>query len=281
MVLLGVEHLEQRRRRVAAEVVPQLVDLVEHEHRVVRPGLLHALDDPAGQRADVGAPVAADLGLVAHAAQRHADELAAQRPGDGPAERGLAHAGRPHQAEDRALLVGLQLAHRQVLEDALLHLLEVVVVAVEDVAGLGDVELVLGGDRPGQLHQPLEVGPGDGVLGRRRLHHLQAVELLQRDLLDVGRHLGVGDLLPEVVEVAAALVDLAQLFLDRLQLLAQDVLALVAPHLLLDLGVDLLAHLQHLVLARQELQHPAQARLEIEDLQHFLLLVDLDVQVAR
>ena len=69
LVLLGVEHFEQRRRRVAAEVGRHLVDLVEQEHRVARAGLLQALDDLAGQRADVGAPVAADLGLVAHAAQ--------------------------------------------------------------------------------------------------------------------------------------------------------------------------------------------------------------------
>ena len=87
------------------------------------------------------------------------------------------------------------------------------------------------------------------------------------------------DLLAEVVEVAAGLVDLAQLLLDRLQLLAEDVFALVAPHLLLHLAVDLLADLQHLVLARQEPEHLAQARLEVERLQHVLLLVHLDVQV--
>ena len=45
---------------------------------LIGPGLLHRLDDPAGQRADVGAPVAADLGLVAHAAERDAHELAAR-----------------------------------------------------------------------------------------------------------------------------------------------------------------------------------------------------------
>jgi hypothetical protein len=50
--------------------------------------------------------------------------------------RGLAHAGRPEQAEDGALLVLLELAHREVLEDALLHLLETVVVLVEDLAHL-------------------------------------------------------------------------------------------------------------------------------------------------
>ena len=45
-------------------------------------GLLHALHDLAGHGADVGPTMAAHLGLVAHAAQRHADEVAPGRPGD-------------------------------------------------------------------------------------------------------------------------------------------------------------------------------------------------------
>ena len=79
MFCSGIEHLEQRRGRVAAEVGAELVDLVEDEHRVARLGAAQALDDLAGQRADVGAAVAADLGFVAHAAERDADELAAER----------------------------------------------------------------------------------------------------------------------------------------------------------------------------------------------------------
>jgi hypothetical protein len=101
-VLLRVEHLEQRRRRIAAEVLAHLVDLVEQEERVGLLRLLHRLDDLAGHRADIGAAVAADLGLVAHAAQRHAHELAAGRLGDRLAERGLADAGRADEAQDRA-----------------------------------------------------------------------------------------------------------------------------------------------------------------------------------
>ena len=77
VVLRRVEHLEQRRRRIAAPVGADLVDLVEHDHRVHRPGVAQRAHEPARQRADVGAPVAADLGLVAHAAERHAHELAA------------------------------------------------------------------------------------------------------------------------------------------------------------------------------------------------------------
>ena len=79
-VLLGVEDFQKRRRRIAAEVRAELVDLVEHEDRVVRARLANALDDPAGHGADVGPAVAADLGLVVHAAQADADELAARAP---------------------------------------------------------------------------------------------------------------------------------------------------------------------------------------------------------
>jgi hypothetical protein len=78
VVLRRVEHLEQGGRRVAAPVGADLVDLVEEDHRVHRPGIPQGTDQPARQGADVRAPVAADLGLVAHAAQRHADELPAE-----------------------------------------------------------------------------------------------------------------------------------------------------------------------------------------------------------
>ena len=138
-VLLGVEHFEQRRGRIAAEILAELVDLVEQEQRVRGPRLLQVGDDLARQRADVGAAVAADLGLVAHAAQRLAHELAAGRAGDRAAERGLADAGRADEAQDRALeLVGARL-DREIFDDPVLDLLEPVMVLVEHRLGFGDV----------------------------------------------------------------------------------------------------------------------------------------------
>ena len=137
VVLRRVEHLEQRRRRIALEAGADLVDLVEHEHRVHRARLLQRLHDAAGHRADVGAAMAADLRLVAHAAERDAHELAVHRARDRLAERRLADAGRADEAEDRPLhreraaLLRLQLPHRQVLDDAFLDLVEIVVILVE------------------------------------------------------------------------------------------------------------------------------------------------------
>jgi len=68
-VLLRVEHLQKGAGRVAAEVRPDLVDLVQHEDGVVGAGAVDLLDDAPGERPDVGAPVPPDLGLVPHAAQ--------------------------------------------------------------------------------------------------------------------------------------------------------------------------------------------------------------------
>jgi hypothetical protein len=82
VVLFGVEHLEQRRGRIAAEVGAELVDLVEQEHRIARSGAAQTLEDATGHRADVGAPVSSDLRLVAYAAERCACEFASHRPCD-------------------------------------------------------------------------------------------------------------------------------------------------------------------------------------------------------
>ena len=184
-VLLGVEHLEHRAGRVAAEVGAHLVDLVDHEQRVVGARVAQRADDRPGHRADVGAAVAADLGLVAHAADADALELAAQRAGDRLAQRRLADAGRPDEAEDRAARVRLELAHGEELEDAVLDLLDVVVVGVEHLARVVEVEVVLGADAPRQRRDPLQVGADDAVLGGLGGQLLQAVQLAVDLLADV------------------------------------------------------------------------------------------------
>src|SRR5262249_11906093 len=112
VVLRRVQHLQQRRRRITAIVGAQLVDLVEDDHRVVRAGAAQLLDDATRHRPHVRAPVPADLRLVAHTAQRHADEGTTGSAGDALTERGLAYTGRPDEAQDGTARVPAQLAHR-------------------------------------------------------------------------------------------------------------------------------------------------------------------------
>src|SRR5690606_19461313 len=111
-VLRRVEDLEQRRGRVALERAAELVDLVEQEHGVLRARLPDALDDAPWHRADVGAPVAPDVRLVARPAEADAHVLAAEGLGDRLRDAGLADAGRADEEQDRAPvpLVGVELA---------------------------------------------------------------------------------------------------------------------------------------------------------------------------
>ena len=152
-VVLGrVEDLEQRRGGIAPPVAADLVDLVEHDHRVLGAGLLEGADDAARQGADVGAPVTADVRFVVDAAQGDAGELAAQRAGDRLAERGLADAGRADQGDDRARATPAkhfepallaELAHGEELDDPVLDVVEAGVVLVQDPASLDQVVVVL------------------------------------------------------------------------------------------------------------------------------------------
>ena len=144
IVLLRIEDFEERRGRIATEIGAELIDLVEDEQRIIRARIANALNDAARQRSDVGPPMPANLRLVANAAQREAHELAAHRTRDRSSERGLAGSRRPDEAQDRSLGIVLQLAHREEFEDALLDLVEVVMIFVKDRAGVLDIEVVLG-----------------------------------------------------------------------------------------------------------------------------------------
>ena len=222
--------------------------------------------------------MAADLRLVAHAAQRHAHELAVGGPGDRLAERGLAHAGRADQAQDRRLQLVDALLHREVLDDALLDLLEAVVIGVEDLDRLGEVLADLALLLPRQPDQRVDEVAHDRRLGRHRRHHLELLQLRHRLGFGLLRHPGGLDLLLHLVEVGV-LVALAQLLLDRLDLLVQVVLALALLHLALDAAADALLDLQDVDFAFQQAQQVLEALADVDHLQDFLLLLQLQRQV--
>ena len=87
--------------------------------------------------------MAANLGFVTHAAQRHAHELAVGRTRNGLTQRGLAHTRRPHQAQDRRLDLIDALLHREVFENAFLDLFQAVVILVQHRSALARSLLIL------------------------------------------------------------------------------------------------------------------------------------------
>ena len=288
VVLRRVEHLEQRRGRVTPHVGAELVDLVEQDDGVHGAGLPQGTHQATRLGADVGATVAADLGLVAHATEGDADELPVERPGHRLAQRGLADTGRADEDQDRPgptavdrrqATLGAQLAHREVFEDALLHVHEPVVVLVEDVGRGGDVEGVLGADTPGQLEHGVEPGADPAALGALLVGALQLVELT----FDRGAHVvgqrGRVDAGTQVVTAVCAVAQLAELLADRVHLATQQELTLGLLHALLDVGADALAQRQVAEGLPRPLQDDAETLLDVDRLEHPGLL--LEVQVGR
>jgi hypothetical protein len=226
--------------------------------------------------------VPADLRLVAHAAERHADELASERTRDRLADRRLARAGRADQRQDRAGLlvlgdaaVGAQLAHGDVLGDAVLHVLEAGVVLVEHLARVHRVEPLRRALLPRHGDQPVEVGADDRRLGGLLAHLLEAPELLLGLLADFVGHARFLDLHAVLVHDGA--VVLAELLADRLHLPAQEVLALLllgaALHVLADPAADVELG-QRLALEAQRQLEPL---LDVDRLEQLDLLLEVEV----
>ncbi len=288
VILRRVEHLEQRRRGIPLEAGADLVDLVEHEHGVHRARLFERLDDSARDGADVGAPVPPDLGLVANPAQRDSDELAVHGPRNRVAERGLPDAGRADKAEDRPFdrrrIVGLgrpprlQLLDRKVFDNPLLDLVEIVVILVEHLARGHRIEAVLADGGPGHVEDPVDVRADHLILGRRRRHPLQTIDLTSGD----GQHrfgqLGVGQPGPQFLRFG--LLPFAQLVLNGLELLPQEVLPLRVGHLLLGGAFDLALQLEQGDLAVEGRRHRLQLHQQTVALEDLLLLLRLHVDQA-
>ena len=140
-VLLGVQHFEQRRRRVAVEALAELVHLVEHHHRIARLGLADRLNHVAGQRADIGPAMAADLRLVMQSAEAQRARICGRWRARSiwPSEV-LPTPGGPTKQRIGLLPSGLSLRTARNSRMRCLILRQAVMVLVEDAARFGDVD---------------------------------------------------------------------------------------------------------------------------------------------
>jgi len=187
-----------------------------------------------------------DIGFVSYPPERYANESSSHRARDGFSERRLADARRPDKAKDRALARRIQLAHGQEFENAFLDLAQVIVVRVQDTLGLVDIELVLCLDGPGQLANPVEISADDAVFRRGGGYLAQSVQLAERLLFHLLRHLGCRDVLADLLELFASNVLLAELGLNGFQLLLQEILALALVDGFSDAALDFMTELKDL-----------------------------------
>ncbi len=152
-------------------------------------------------------------------------------------------------------------------------------VLVEDRARAGEVEVVLRDDAPREARDPLDVRPQHRALGRVGIPALQALELLLGFLRHLLGNLLLLELLPVAGDLVREVVGVAELLLDRLELLPQEVLALRLVDLPARRPGDLLLHRQDADLPPQDLENGAQALDRGNRLEDPLRLLHLQLEV--
>ena len=279
-VLLRVQHFQQGRCRVTPEITGHFIDLVHQNQRVAAFGCDHGIDQLAGHRANIGAAVAADLGFIAHAAQAHAHIFAVHALGHRAGDRGFAHARRAHQTNDLSLHIGIELAHRQNFQNAVLHFFQAVMLTVQDLLCLGNVQLILCRLIPRQIKAGIQIGADHTGLGAVALHTGQAVGFFQQlgfhILLQAQRH----DLAAVGVGFGMGILALAQLLADDMHLLTQIIVTLVFIHLIVDLVINLALHSQNFAFALQKIQQCIQPGRKRALVQHSLLILIFHQQIG-
>ncbi len=153
-------------------------------------------------------------------------------------------------------------------------------IAIEDLRRLAHVEPVVGGRRPGEHRQPVEVGGDDGVFGGGRVHHLEPRQLLVGLLARFLGKPGLVDLLPQLAHRSGAFAFFAQLLAYHLELLAQEELALRLADLVLGLLFDLLAGLGEADRLLDQADGDFQPIERVDGLKNLFLLLELEVQVV-
>ena len=218
-ILRRIEHFEHRCGRVPrTTAVRHLVDLVDHDDGIPDIHAAKRLQQQAGHRADVRAPMATDLGFIAHATDGDAIELAPDRGRDGFAERRFTGPRWTDKTEDGTRRISTaKLAHREVFDDAFLCFVESVVFVTEGGfdARQRDLLIVRCPLVPGQGEDPVEIGAQHLILAGCRRQHAKAFRLATRFLHDLLGQVRFLDAAQQLDRLLLVRIRLAELRLNR------------------------------------------------------------------
>ena len=208
--------------------------------------------------------MAADLRLVVHAAEGDARELAVRSMGDAHGDARLAGARRADEAQHAALDIGRELAHGQILCDPVLDLLKPEVLFVKHLARGAHIEPFLGARVPRQIETNVQIIADDRRLRRAERLLFEPVNLFEQALLGVLRQVQGKNFLAIGRALRVRIIGLAELRLDDLHLLAQQILLLRLVQAVLRRLLELMLQAEHACLMQQHFrelgQSPTRAR---------------------
>ena len=165
------------------------------------------------------------------------------------------------------------------LNDALLYLFEAVVILIKHGLGVVKVEVVKGFLFPRQIQHQVDIIGLNAVFRTLGIHAFQFQDFLVESFLGVGRpfhgfgaELALGDFL--------CLGVVAEFLLDLLQLLIEEILALLLVEFALDLGLDIALQREHLLFLVEQFQHPTSTGFDAGHFEQCLLFFHRSVHVG-
>ena len=176
-------------------------------------------------------------------------------------------------------LLRSQLTHREKLKHAILHVLETVVIFFENLRCTHQFEVIVRTLVPRQLGDPFEVRANHLRFHRLTTGALESPKLTLRFGTRFFRELELGQLVAKFGDLLALIV-VAQLFLDRLHLFAQEHLALPFAQLFLNLRLDVFLRFKQPDLTLHVHKHAAQPFFNRQRLEKSLLFRDSQFDVA-
>ena len=134
---------------------------------------------------------------------------------------------------------------------------------------------------PGDTDHPVQVAANDRSFGGHRGHHLQLAKLCVSFLQGLFRHPRFVDLILKIINFVRRIIHLTELFLNRLHLLVEVILALTLLHLLLDPAADPLLNLKQIDFSIHQRLQMLESTSHIRDLENALFLLQVDAHMSR
>ncbi len=224
----------------------------------------------------------ADLSFIAHSPETDSDKFAPERVGDRLAKAGLADSGWTEKTQDRAMPLWIEFAHGQIFDEPLLYFFEIIVIAIENLLGLIEVEIVLAQFRPRQIRDNLDVTDDDGEFRTRRGNKVEPLQFAVGLRHDLGGRFRLLEAFAQLLYLLfAATLSFAQLMLDRSDLRTQVSAALRIRELRRHILLQLLLDLRDLELRGNLLLDRVDPLFNVDFLKERLFLGNIDIQIWR
>ncbi len=171
VVLFRIKCLQERGRRITPEVSAHLVHFIQEEHRIRCPCAPDALNDLSWHCTNVCTPVSLYLCFVPNSTQRDPYKFSRYCPGNGLTQRCLAYPRWTDQAQDGASRGTHHLLNSEVFQNTFLHLVQAIVVFIQNLLCKCDILLILAHLIPWQHEKPINIISYYRCLGAHGRHH--------------------------------------------------------------------------------------------------------------